>query len=90
MSERDKNKYQKKYIVLSKEHGSFVECWTLDQEVTCLNPTKGYSRKKHLGEFFYPTTHGIQFPQTPTTNVIRKFRTPTTHRIKFSSEGPMV
>ena len=31
-----------------------------------------------------PTTHGIQFPPTPTTHVIRKFRTPTTHRIQFS------
>ena len=34
--------------------------------------------------FFYPTTHGIQFPPTQTTHVIRKFRTPTTHRIQFS------
>ena len=33
--------------------------------------------------FFYPTTHGIQFPRTPTTHVIRKLRKPTTHRIQF-------
>ena len=39
--------------------------------------------------YFNPTTHGIQFPPTPTIHVIRKFRTLTTHRIQFSP-GPVV
>ena len=38
---------------------------------------EGYSRKKHRG-----WGGGIQFPQTPTTYVIRKVRKPTTHRIQ--------
>ena len=45
--------------------------------------------KKYLGGgrrhfFFYPTTLGIKFPQTPTTHIIRKVHMPTTHRIEFS------
>ena len=54
--------------------------------------TLGLFQKKPGGTalfFFHPTTHGIQFPLTPTAHVIRKFRTPTTHRIQFSY-GPMV
>ena len=70
-----------------------IENVYLFPEVT-VGVVKGYSRKKYLGGerrhfYFYPTTHGIQFPPTPTTHVIRKFRTPTTHRIQFS-QGPVV
>ena len=65
--------------------------WMLDIEYFVIH--QGYSRKKTLGVeealFFYPTTHGIQFPRTPTTHVIKKLRTPTTHRIQFSN-GPVV
>ena len=32
---------------------------------------------------FYPYTHRIEFPQTPTTHEIRKVHMPTTHRIKY-------
>ena len=57
--------------------------------ISLMSCDKGYSRKKHRGGgetalFFYPTIHGIQFPPTQTTHVIREFRTPTTHRIQFS------
>ena len=78
---------------------AFLALVRICKGVTCL---WGLFQKKTLGggggeegTFFYPTTHGIQFPPTPTTHgiqfpptptthVIRKFRTPTTHRIQFS------
>ena len=53
------------------------------QEKTHLEGGGGVGGREY-GTFFYPTTHGIQFPLTPTTHEIRKFRAPATHRIKFS------
>ena len=79
LSKRSRIGFQDQLPLNTSQKGSILQYFSPSLRAI---PEKNTWRGKK--SFFWdPTTHGIKFPQTLTTHVIRKAHVPTTHRIKY-------